>query len=137
VIAGFPIREISGAGANVELAGYVPDTRTLYHASGTVVVAPLFSGTGQRVKLLEAFSMACPVITTPVGATGFPIENGVQALLAETAGQFETALRRLLADPGLRAGMGRNAREMILDRFTWSRIGREFLDVVEEAVASN
>jgi glycosyltransferase involved in cell wall biosynthesis len=137
VIAGFPMPEISGAGANVELAGYVPDTRTLYHASGTVVVAPLFSGTGQRVKLLEAFSMACPVITTPVGATGFPIENGVQALLAETASEFETALRRLLADPGLRAAMGRNAREMIVDRFTWSRIGREFLDVVEEAVASN
>lgn len=137
LVAGFPIPEGLGAGANVEFTGYVPDTRTLYHSSGTIVVAPLFSGTGQRVKLLEAFSMACPVVTTRVGAMGFRIEDGVQAFLAETAAEFESALRRLIADPSLRERTGQNARAMILDRFTWSRIGKEFLDVVAEAVVAN
>jgi glycosyltransferase involved in cell wall biosynthesis len=136
-IAGSPILEDANAGPNVELAGHVPDTRTLYRGSNTIVIAPLFSGTGQRVKLLEAFSMACPVVTTHTGAMGFPVVNGVDVLLAETADEFAESLNRLIADPGLRRRLGDNARAMILDRFTWPRIGKEFLDVVAEAAVSH
>ena len=137
VIAGAPVPESLPVTKNVELTGYIPDTRALYHGSNTIVVAPLFSGSGQRVKLLEAFSMCCPVVTTSVGATGFPIKDGVQACLAETAVDFERAVRRLLSDAALRNRIGHNARAMILDRFTWTRIGVEFLDVVAEAAVSN
>jgi polysaccharide biosynthesis protein PslH len=135
-IAGSPVPEGMRCEGNVELPGYVPDTRMMYQAANTIVVAPLFSGSGQRVKLLEAFSMACAVITTRVGAMGFPIENGVQAVLAETADEFERALRRLVADPGLRRRLGDNARAMIVDRFTWRRVAEEFLDVVAEGPVS-
>lgn len=137
VIAGTPVPDALEAGANVCLKGYVHDTRTLYRGADTVVVAPLFSGTGQRVKLLEAFSMACPVITTRVGAMGFPVENGVHAVLAETAEEFESALRRLIADRNLRRHLGQNARAMILERFTWSRIAKEVLHVVADAVVAD
>jgi glycosyltransferase involved in cell wall biosynthesis len=132
-IAGSPILEGPEAGPNVELAGHIPDTRTLYHSPNTIVMAPLFSGTGQRVKLLEAFSMACPVITTRVGAMGFPVDPGVNMLIAQTADEFTAALRRLTAEPRLRRLLGDNARTMILERFDWSRIGKEYLDVVEAA----
>ena len=67
---------------------------------------------------------------------GIPIENGVNMLLAETADEFENALRRLIADPSSEVRMGSNARAMILDRFTWPRIGKEYLDVVAEASVS-
>jgi glycosyltransferase involved in cell wall biosynthesis len=134
-IAGSPILEDARPGPNVELAGHIPDTRTLYRSPNTIVMAPLFSGTGQRVKLLEAFSMACPVVTTRVGAMGFPAESGLNMILAETADEFAEALQRLIAEPGLRRRMGDNARAMILDRFSWTRIGKEYLDVVETAVA--
>jgi len=136
-IAGSPVPEGLQAGANVKLTGYIPDTRELYHSADTIVVAPLFSGTGQRVKLLEAFSMACPVVTTRVGVMGFPIEDGEQVFLAETANEFENALRRLIAEPSLRRRIGSNARAMILNRFTWPHIGKELLDVVAEASVSH
>ena len=135
-IAGSPILESPLAAPNVELAGHIPDTRTLYHPPNTIVVAPLFSGTGQRVKLLEAFSMACPVVTTRVGAMGFPAEPGVNVFLAETADEFAAALSRLIADPSLRRRVGDNARAMILEHFTWQRLGKEYLDVVAEAVVA-
>ena len=134
-IAGSPILEGPQGGPNVELTGHVPDTRTLYHSPNTIVMAPLFYGTGQRVKLLEAFSMACPVITTRVGAMGFPVEAGVNMLIAQNADEFAAALRRLVAEPGLRRRLGDNARAMILDRFDWPRIGKEYRDVVEAAAA--
>ena len=135
-ITGSPVPEGLPSCANVELPGYIPDTRMLYSGPNTIVVAPLFSGSGQRVKLLEAFAMACPVVTTRVGAMGFPIENGVQALLAETAEEFENALGRLVADSSLRRRTGENARAMILSKFTWPHIGKELLDVVAEAAVS-
>jgi glycosyltransferase involved in cell wall biosynthesis len=135
VIAGVPIPTLGG-GPNVEYPGYVPETRVLYRAAQTIVVAPLFSGTGQRVKLLEAFATACPVVTTRIGGMGFPIENGVQAFLAETPDEYESTLRRLISDSRLRKRVGQNARQMILDRYTWSRIGGELLDVVAEAAVS-
>jgi polysaccharide biosynthesis protein PslH len=134
-IAGSPILEGTLTGSNVELAGHIPDTRTLYRSPNTIVMAPLFSGTGQRVKLLEAFSMACPVVTTRVGAMGFPAQSDLNMIIAETAGEFASALRRLIAEPGLRRRLGDNARAMILDRFAWTRIGKEYLDVVETAAA--
>jgi len=136
VIAGTPVPQAIGGGLNVEYPGYVPDTRALYRPPNTIVMAPLFSGTGQRVKLLEAFAMACPVITTKVGAMGFPIENGRQAFLAETPLEYERALRQLIADSQLRGRVGQSARQMILDRFTWGRIGGELLNVVAEAAVS-
>jgi glycosyltransferase involved in cell wall biosynthesis len=137
VIAGAPTPTALGGGPNVEYPGYIPETRALYRASHTIVVAPLFSGTGQRVKLLEAFATACPVVTTRVGAMGFPIENGVQAFLAETPDEYESALSRLISDSRLRRRVGQNARQMILDRYTWNRIGGELLDVVAEAAVSH
>jgi glycosyltransferase involved in cell wall biosynthesis len=133
VIVGSPVPQGLRSGPNVDYVGHVPETRPLYRAAETIVVAPLFSGTGQRVKLLEAFAMACPVVTTKVGALGFPIEDGREALLAESPAEYERALRRLIADPELRRNIGQNARRMILDRFTWNRIGGELLDVVAQA----
>jgi glycosyltransferase involved in cell wall biosynthesis len=124
---------VSNAPANMRFPGYVPDTRVLYRRPNTIVVAPLFSGTGQRVKLLEAFSMACPVVTTSIGAMGFPVRNGVEAFVADTAETFTTALNQLISSEKLRRDMGRNAREMIEQHFSWSRIGEQFLEVVTGA----
>jgi glycosyltransferase involved in cell wall biosynthesis len=117
--------------ATIDFPGYVADTRVLYHRPNTIVVAPLFSGTGQRVKLLEAFAMQCPVITTSLGASGFPIRDGIEALIANTAEDFAAALNRLVASKELRRRLGENAREMIVRDFTWQRIGRQLINLVE------
>ena len=130
VIAGSYLPETIRKPSNAIFPGYVPDTRQLFH-SNTIFAAPLFSGTGQRVKLLEAFAMGCPVITTSVGAAGFRIVNGRHAMIADTPELFRAAVQTLIASRELRAHMGSEGRQMILDNFTWNRIGRQFLDLVE------
>ena len=117
---------------NVCFSGYVTDTRILYHRPNTIVVAPLFSGTGQRVKLLEAFAMACPVLTTSIGAKGFPVRNGIDALIADTEADVVAGLRQLIASVQLRGRLAANGREMIEQKFSWNRIGIELLDVVKK-----
>ena len=97
-----------------------------------IFAAPLFSGTGQRVKLLEAFAMCAAVITTSVGAAGFPIVNGLHAMIADTPAEFRTAVATLASSPELRSRLGKAARQMIEDSFSWSTIGRQFLELVDE-----
>ena len=117
-------------GAPVELMGYQPDTRVLYNRPNTIVLAPLFSGSGQRVKLLEAFSMAMPVVTTSTGAAGFPVADGKEAFVADRAAGYRGALRALCDSRELRLEMGRLAREMILENLDWSRLADAFLEAV-------
>ncbi len=116
--------------ANVAFPGYVADTRALYHRPNTIVAAPLFSGTGQRVKLLEAFAMACSVVTSSVGGMGFPLKSSVEAFVADTVEDFAAALRQLISSEELRRRLGQNAREMIIREFNWNRIGEQLLALV-------
>ena len=117
---------------NVHLSGYVSDIRALYCRPNTIVATPLFSGTGQRVKLLEAFAMGCPAITSSLGAAGFPVKNGVEALIADTAEDFTAALRQLVSSEQMRRQLGENARRMIVRDFSWQRIGQQLLDLVKQ-----
>jgi polysaccharide biosynthesis protein PslH len=117
---------------NTSFPGYVYDTRVLFQGPNTIFAAPLFSGTGQRVKLLEAFAMGSPVITTSLGAAGFPITNGRNAIIANTAAEFRAAVSSLVASVDLRSSLGAEGRQLILDKFTWDSIGQQFLDLVAE-----
>jgi glycosyltransferase involved in cell wall biosynthesis len=116
---------------NVSFPGYVADTRTLYHSANSIVVAPLFSGTGQRVKLLEAFAMSCPVITTSIGAKGFPAKHGINVLIADTHQEYLEALKQLVTSPELRHRLGTSGRKMIEEDFTWNRVGAKLLEVID------
>ncbi len=135
VLPGHNVPADLGRRPNVSMPGYIADTRVLYRRPNTIVAAPLFSGTGQRVKLLEAFSMACPVITTSVGALGFPVRPGTEALIANSPEEFRSALSQLAGSEGLRREIGFHGREMILREFTWERIGPLMRDVVSCAGA--
>jgi glycosyltransferase involved in cell wall biosynthesis len=132
VIAGAHLPDNFVSPGNVHLPGHVPDTRTLFRSANTIFAAPLFSGRGQRVKLLEAFAMEAAVITTSLAATGFPIADGRQALIANNAAEFRVAVERLASSAQLRCRLGREARHMIVAHFTWDKIARQLLDLVVE-----
>ena len=95
------------------------------------MVAPLFSGTGQRVKLLEAFSMGCPVISTSLGASGFPVRAGIEAMIGNNVEEFAVELKVLVSSHEMRRRIGANARQMIERDFSWQRVGAELLELVE------
>jgi len=116
--------------AGVRVAGYVPDIRACY-CSAAVFVAPILSGTGMRVKLLEALSMGMAVVATPLAAQGFRSTHGRVMLTAGTAGAFAEHTVELLRNPELRSSLGANARQMIQEQYDWNVIGRQFLDLVE------
>ncbi|MEZ5354829.1 MAG: glycosyltransferase [Bryobacteraceae bacterium] len=102
-------------GERVRLTGEVEDAMAEI-APSMVAVAPLLSGSGTRIKILEAWSAGVPVVSTPVGAEGLP-SGGV--LLAEKSGDFTDAISRLLDSAALRAEVGETGRLIFNQKFTW------------------
>jgi glycosyltransferase involved in cell wall biosynthesis len=119
-----------GSTEGVQVAGYVPDIRPCYR-SAALFVAPILAGTGMRVKLLEALSMARAVVATPLAAQGFHSSQGRVMETAATAEAFAERVVELLRNPDLRAELGANARRMIQERYDWNVIESQFLDLVE------
>ena len=121
-----------GAVPGVQITGTVPDVRPWVSRAGTVVV-PLLSGGGTRLKILEAFAMGRPVVSTTVGATGIEARHGEHLLLADRPEAFAGAIVRLMDEPGLRDRLIERASVLVRDRYQWSAAA-ERLEAVYNAV---
>jgi O-antigen biosynthesis protein len=99
----------------VELVGFVEDVReplTRY----SLFVCPILSGSGVRVKLLEAFAAGIPVVSTRLGAEGLADRDGDICALADQPAEFARRVVDLLRDPQKAAEMAARAREEVVTR---------------------
>jgi glycosyltransferase involved in cell wall biosynthesis len=83
-----------------ELLADAPDLAPIYEAC-QMVLCPIRSGGGTRIKVLEALSFARPVVSTRVGAEGLALRHEVDVLYAESAEEFVTQIQRLQDDAEL------------------------------------
>jgi len=100
-------------GGAVELVGFVEDVReplTRY----SLFVCPILSGSGVRVKLLEAFAAGIPVVSTRLGAEGLADRDGDICALADRPAEFARRVVDLLRDPQKAAEMAARAREEVV-----------------------
>ncbi len=109
--------------AGVTATGWVPDMAEQY-VPGTVVIVPLLGGSGTRVKIIEAWAMGVPVISTPRGASGLGASNGVDLLLARSPAEFASACRQL-ASPTFAAGIAEAGRRRYDLHFSDGVVSRE------------
>jgi len=105
-----------------------PDDALEFMASNHVMIAPLFAGSGIRIKIIEAMSIGRPVVATPVAAAGLPVENGRELAIASDPASFANAVTRLLEEPEPRASTGRAALSMIKKRYDNSTITAQLLE---------
>lgn len=98
----------------VEFTGPVPNAIEEL-ARARAVVVPLLSGSGTRLKIVEAWAAARAVISTPLGAEGLPAEN----LLVAEPGDFLTNMEALLGDAALRNTLAARGRACYEASLTW------------------
>jgi glycosyltransferase involved in cell wall biosynthesis len=96
----------------VELLGFVEDIQPLF-AQCSLFVCPIRSGSGIRVKLLEAFASGIPVVSTRLGAEGLARQDGEFCALADDAGTFADKVVALLLDTERAARMAARARHEV------------------------
>lgn len=117
--------KIKERGLDVTLTGFVDDIRP-YVAGANVYVIPLFVGSGTRIKAFEAMAMGRPVVSTTLGIEGLDVTDGENFLRADDGGAFTRAILALLDDAALRHRIATAARRLMEDRFSWSRVAKQF-----------
>jgi glycosyltransferase involved in cell wall biosynthesis len=103
---------------SVEVTGYVPDL-VPYLQRSDVMVVPVRAGGGMRVRILEAFSRAMPVVTTTVGLEGIDARPGHDVLVEDTPERFARAAVRLMKDREFARRMGEKGRLLAERRYDW------------------
>lgn len=96
-----------------------------------ILVTPIFSGSGIRIKILEAMSLGIPVITTPTGALGIDYRNADCLKIAETQDGFVQKMRLLYEHEDLRKEIGENAANYIRKNHNIDAISQKLVEVLQ------
>jgi len=93
----------------IAFPGFVGDLRELYHKT-KIVCAPIFSGAGTRVKIIEAAAYGKPIIAPRIGAEGIDMRDGREILIRDEVDSFIEVCLLLLRDMSLCEQLGAAAR---------------------------
>lgn len=99
-----------------------------YYASGTIFVVPLFSGSGMRIKIVEAMSAGKVVITTTLGTEGIATENGKNIFGSDSAEDFIASMEKIASDKCLYDEISANARKFVVENYDNNVIASRLLD---------
>jgi sugar transferase (PEP-CTERM/EpsH1 system associated) len=128
------LQALAARDRRIVVTGYVDDVRP-YVAESAVYVVPLRVGGGTRLKVLDAMAMGKALVSTSIGCEGIALRPDEHLVVADTADRFAEATVALLGDRARRLALGRAARQLVEDRYSWPIIGRRLLGAYEEAVA--
>jgi len=133
---GMPIRWIGAASTaqvrryrdafHIDVTGYVEDVRPLMSEAACHIV-PLRAGGGTRLKILNAWAMAKPVVTTSIGCEGLAAVDGDNVLIRDDPKEFAGAIVSVLADARLARRLGESGRATVERFYSWDVIGRELI----------
>jgi glycosyltransferase involved in cell wall biosynthesis len=99
-------------------------------------VAPIFTGGGTRLKILEYMAAGLPVVTTKKGAEGLGLQEGKHALYAETAQEFGEAILRILSNRPLSEKLSLEGTALVRERFDWISLLHRFASQLGDSRAS-
>jgi polysaccharide biosynthesis protein PslH len=110
--------------SRVELTGPIPDAVAELR-SARIVVAPLLSGSGTRLKIIEAWAAARPVVSTTIGSEGLPVVANRNIYIADSPHHFVESIQSLLNSPDERDKVGRAGRYLYEQEFSWEAAWRK------------
>jgi glycosyltransferase involved in cell wall biosynthesis len=114
----------------VEFADFVDNLDELYRRS-RVVCAPILSGAGTRVKIIEAAAYGKPIVATRLGAEGLEMCDGEELFLHDDPASFADACLKLLRDCTLCERLGAAARATAIQCYNRSNIVRKIQNILK------
>ena len=120
------VRALAEKDETVEVTGTVDDVRPHLDAC-EVLVVPLRSGGGTRIKIFEAMAQGVPVVSTTIGAEGLPVTDGETILIADEVGDLVMSVCRVLGEDEVGQRLSKYARVQLVARHGWSTVTKLFL----------
>jgi glycosyltransferase involved in cell wall biosynthesis len=127
--AQFPLSYAQG----VFIEGEVEDAQK-FMQSNQIMIVPLFSGSGIRVKILEGMAAGKAIVSTTLGAQGIHYTHGKNILIANTADEFYQCIEQLLNNPLLCKTLGIEAQKLIETDYSNTKVINEVLNFYKEQI---
>ena len=118
--------------ANIDALGFVEDAAAEM-ATWSLSIVPVLVGGGTRIKIAEAFSRKCPVVSTSLGAYGYEVADGRELLLADTSLDFAAKCLRLLTNTSEGESLAENGWRKYNDNWTWDLQAGRIARIVKRA----
>ena len=98
-----------------------------------LMIVPLLSGGGVRIKIIEAMAMGKAIIATSQAAEGLNYTNGKNIIIADSAEEMQQAIIELLKNTEKIKELGMNAQQHIQQNFDQMKLTQEFLKTIESS----
>lgn len=125
--------EISKRNPQIKFTGFVEDIRP-YVEEAAVYIAPIRSGSGTKLKILNALSLSKAVVTTSIGAEGIEVSPNENIFIADNPEDFAQTTIELLKNPDMAEFAGKEGRKLIEEKYDWETICRKMNQVYEEII---
>lgn len=106
----------------LHLKGFVDDLSEAIY--GNIMIVPLLTGSGMRMKIVEAMAMSIPIVTTTVGVEGIPLIHRESCLIADTPEEFARAIEELCNNADLRSKLGKSANQVFMASYSPERLSK-------------
>jgi len=116
---------------NVTVVGAVPNANE-FMMEYDIMVVPLLSGSGIRIKIVEAMALGRVVITTTIGAEGLDVQDGKHLFIANTPEEFVMVINKCVAMPDLCTIISENARHYVSVNHNNSVISKKISEFYHE-----
>ena len=120
----------------INVTGFVEDIRPYFEKS-TIYICPMISGAGIKNKLLEAFAMGKAVVATALACEGIEATHGKHLLIAQNSNDFIKHVFELLKNVKLRQELGKNARGLVEEKYSWAAQANKLDNLLKEIIAKD
>jgi len=119
--------------SNIEYLGEV-DSATDFMNSKAIMVVPLLSGSGMRIKIIEGMALGKTIITTSIGSEGIETTNNLNILIANSPEEFVSQIKICLANVTFFKEIGKNAATFVSQFYDNNKIAKTLTDFFKTAV---
>jgi len=128
-LAGSHFPENMNVSEAIKIHGFVEDIFEFAVESG-ILVTPIISGSGVRIKILEMMSAGIPVITTKKGATGIEYQTDNCLIIAETDEEIISESILLIKNKERRMEIGKKSRSYIQNNHSIEKISQQLIEFI-------
>jgi len=122
-------------GAHVLVHGEIDDP-TSFRSRFEVGIIPLQSGSGVRIKIIEALMDHSAIVTTAIGCEGLPLVDGVHARIADDPNAFAQACVSLMRDTAKREAIGEAGADALRGEYSWEASAQRLDQILRTFVAT-
>lgn len=129
----FPKKYFDLQDEKIIIFGEIDDAKE-FTLNNSIMVAPILSGSGMRIKIIEALALGRTVLSTTVGAEGIDYTNNINIFIADTAEEWISILLKLYENKEFLNSVGKAGQELVEKKHNTTKLGKELIDFYKKEV---